>query len=94
MIRRRIRTEDVLVYLGVTDRRAFLERLRAEGLFEGDEVEPEEADDLRLAQVLMEELGVNAAGVEVVLHLRKRLFALEQRARVLVGALESTRKRR
>ena len=94
MIRRRIRTEDVLVYLGVTDRRTFLDHLRAEGLFEDDEVEPEEADDLRLAQVLMEELGVNAAGVEVVLHLRKRLFALEERARVLAGVLESTRKRR
>jgi hypothetical protein len=93
MSQRRVRTEEVLVFLGVTDRRAFLERLRAEGLFESEEIEPEEADDLRLAHVLMDELGVNAAGVEVVLHLRKRLFALEERARTLAGVLESTRKR-
>mgnify|MGYP003344536334 CR=1 FL=1 len=63
---------------------------RAEGLFEAEEVEPEEADDLRLAQVLMEELGVNAAGVEVALHLRKRLLALEERARALAEVLESS----
>lgn len=94
MSRSRIRTEEVLVYLGVRNRSAFLERLRAEGLFEAEEIEPEEAHDLRLAQVLMEELGVNAAGVEVVLHLRKRLFALEERARALADALESTRKGR
>lgn len=92
MSQRRIRTEEVLVYLGVSDGRAFLERLRKEGLFESEEVEPEEADDLRIAQVLMEELGVNAAGVEVVLHLRKRLFALEDRARALAEVLESTRR--
>jgi len=92
MSHRRIRTEEVLVYLGVADRHAFLARLRAEGLFEGEEIEPEEAEDLRLAKVLIEELGVNAAGVEVVLHLRKRLFALEDRARALADALESTRK--
>ena len=41
MSRQRIRTEEVLVYLGVADR-SFLERLRAEGLFEGDERVPEE----------------------------------------------------
>lgn len=89
MTGRSVRIEEVLVYLGVGDRRAFLEALRAEGMFETEEIEPEQADELRLAQVLMEELGVNAAGVDVVLHLRKRLFALEQRARALAEALES-----
>jgi hypothetical protein len=92
MSRRRIRIEEVLVYLGVEA--SFLERLREEGLFQSDEIEPEEAEDLRLATVLMEELGVNPAGVEVVLHLRRRLFALEGRARVLAEALESTQRRR
>lgn len=42
---------------------------------------PEQAEDLRLAKVLVEELGVNAAGIEVALHLRRRLLALEHRAR-------------
>jgi len=94
MSRSRIRTEEVLLYLGVKERVSFLERLRSEGLFEGDELEPEEAEELRLAQVLMEELGVNAAGVDVALHLRRRLFALEARARALVETLDRERKQR
>jgi hypothetical protein len=88
MTHRRVRTSEVLVYLGAEEHAAFFQRLRQEGLFEGEELEPEEADELRLAQLLMEELGVNAAGVEVALHLRRRLFALEQRARALAEALE------
>lgn len=94
MSRRRVRTEEVLVYLGVEERVSFLTQLRREGLFEGDELEPQEAEELRLAAVLMEELGVNAAGVDVALHLRRRLFALEARARALGEALDRERKKR
>ena len=90
----RIRTEEVLVYLGVKERVSFLEQLRSEGLFQGEELEPEEAEELRLAQLLMEELGVNAAGVDVALHLRRRLFALEARTRALVEALDRERRKR
>jgi hypothetical protein len=86
--RGRIRTEEVLVFLGVERSSGFLESLRREGLFEADDLDPDEADDLRLARVLIEDLGVNPAGVEVALHLRRRLFALERRARVLAGVLE------
>ena len=92
MVARRIRTEEVLVYLGV-ERSTFLERLRKEGLFEGEELDPAEADELRLARLLMEELDVNAAGVEVALHLRRRLLALEARARALAEVLEGTDRR-
>ena len=94
MTRRSIRTSEVLVFLGAEEHAAFLERLRQEGLFEGDELAPEEAEELRFAKVLMEELGVNAEGVEVALHLRRRLFALEQRARAFVEALDRDRKDR
>ena len=87
MVTRRIRTEEVLIYLGA-EHASFLERLRKEGLFEGEELDPAEADELRLAQLLMEDLDVNAAGVEVALHLRRRLLALEARARALAEALE------
>ena len=92
MSRRRIRIDEVLVFLGAEG--TLLERLRAEGLFEADELEPEEAEDLRLAKLLMEELDVNAAGVEVVLHLRRRLLALEERARALAEALDAASRRR
>jgi len=94
MSSRRIRTEEVLVYLGVEESVSFLEPLRKEGLFEGDELEPQEAEELRLAMVLMEELGVNAAGVDVALHLRRRLFALEARTRALAEALGRERQKR
>ncbi len=88
MTRRSIRTSEVLVFLGAQEETAFFRRLREEGLFEGEELAPEEADELRLAKLLMEELGVNAEGVDVALHLRRRLFALEQRVRALADALE------
>jgi hypothetical protein len=94
MSRKRIRTEEVLVYLGVRERVSLLERLRGEGLFENDELEPQEAEELRLAMVLMQELGVNAAGVDVALHLRRRLFALESRTRALAEALEQELRKR
>lgn len=90
---RRIRTLEVLHYLGVEEDR-LLAQLRAEGLFVSDELAPEEADELRLAALLMEELGVNAAGVEVALHLRRRLFALEERARALAEAVDPKRGKR
>jgi hypothetical protein len=93
MSERRIRTEEVLLYLGIEDRAVFMQRLRSEGLFERDELEPEEAEELRLATVLIRELGLNAAGVDVALHLRRRLFALEQRARALADALDEVRKK-
>lgn len=89
---RRIFVEEVLVYLGV-EGKTFLAELRREGLFEADEIEPEQAEDLRFAKVLMEELGVNAAGVDVALHLRRRLLALEQRAQLLAKALEAESRR-
>jgi len=82
---RRVRTEEVVLYLGRG--RAVLERLRAEGLFESDELDPDEAEELRVASELMEELGVNPAGVGVALHLRRRLLALEARARAVARAL-------
>ena len=91
MMQRSIRTHEVLVFLGAEEETSFFQRLRAAGLFAGEELAPEEADELRLAKVLMEELGVNTEGVEVALHLRRRLFALEQRARALLEALERER---
>lgn len=94
MTRRSIRTSEVLVFLGAEKETAFFQRLREEGLFEGEELAPEEADELRLAKLLMEELGVNAEGVDVALHLRRRLFALELRARALADALGRERQKR
>ena len=84
----RARVEEILRFLGVDDP-ALLHDLRREGLFEGDDVSPEEADELRMAATLVRELGVNPAGVEVILHLRRRLVCLEERMRVTLVRLLS-----
>jgi hypothetical protein len=82
----RARVEEILRFLGVDDPE-LLRELRGEGLFEGDDVSPEEADELRMAATLVRELGVNPAGVEVILHLRRRLVVLEERMRVTLVRL-------
>ena len=69
---------EIVDHLGIPP--ATLERLREVGLFEEELLDPHEAEELRVAVVLVEELGVNAAGVQVALHLRRRLIALEGRA--------------
>jgi len=72
----RARVEEVLEYLGLKET-TILEELRSEGLFEEDWLEPNVADELRVEASLIHDLGVRAAGVEVVLHMRRRMLALE-----------------
>jgi len=72
----RVRVREVLAFLGV-EGAGVIESLREEGLFEAEELPPEEAEELRVAAVLMTDLGVNAAGVQVVLRLRRRLLTLQ-----------------
>lgn len=74
----RVRIVEVLQHLGLEDT-DLLARLRAEGLFEEDELEPDVAEELRVAVGLMRELEVNPAGVQVILHMRRRLLVLEHR---------------
>jgi len=69
---------EVLGFLGVTDPE-LLRLLRDEGLFEEEELESTEAEELRVAVLWMRDLGVNPAGVDVALQLRRRLLALEAR---------------
>jgi hypothetical protein len=73
---RLVQVREVLAFLGV-EGAGVIESLREEGLFESEEVPPEEAEELRVAAVLMTDLGVNAAGVQVVLRLRRRLLTLQ-----------------
>ena len=84
--REHIRIQEVLVHLGLDDGQ-LLRELREEGLFEADEINPQGADELRLAALMMEDLGVNPAGVQVALHLRRRLMALEARAAEMLTKL-------
>ncbi len=70
--------DEVLRFLG-GEHAERLRLMRREGLFVQDELTPGEAEDLRVALVLMSDLGVNAAGVAVILRMRRRMIALQRR---------------
>ena len=72
----RARIADVARFLGI-DRSDLVQRMQSEGLFESEELAPHEAEELRVAALLMRDLDVNPAGVEVILHMRRRLLALQ-----------------
>lgn len=75
---RRTSVVEVLRFLGL-ERSSLLDDLRREGLFEEEWLDAERAEELRVAASLMRELGVNPAGVDVALHMRRRMRALENR---------------
>lgn len=83
----RTQVAEVLRFLGVDDPE-LLRMLRSEGLFEQDELESVEAEELRVAVLWMRDLGVNPAGVDVALQLRRRLLALEARLRETLEQLQ------
>jgi hypothetical protein len=78
---------EVLRFLGVDDPE-LLRLLRSEGLFEQEEIDSVEAEELRVAVLWMRDLGVNPAGVDVALQLRRRLLVLEGRLREALEQLE------
>jgi hypothetical protein len=82
----RTQVAEVLRFLGADEE--LLGLLRSEGLFEAEELEPIEAEELRVAVLWMRDLGVNPAGVDVALQLRRRLLALEARLRDALEALD------
>ena len=74
--------------------RALLQQLREGGFLprEDARVEPEHAEVARVAHTLVHELEVNWAGVEVALHLRSRLVAVEaQMAELIVFVKQRSR---
>lgn len=75
---RRTSVVEVLRFLGL-EGSTLLADLRSEGLFEDEWLDAERAEELRVAASLIGELGVNPAGVDVALHMRRRMLALEAR---------------
>lgn len=73
----RTSVKEILRLLEIEDT-SILEALRREGLFQEDFVGPDAAEELRVALTLVRDLGVNPAGVEVALHLRRRVLVLQQ----------------
>lgn len=77
---RRSSVSEVLRFLGLESTN-LLDELRQEGLFEDEWLDADAAEELRVAASLMRELGVNPAGVDVALHMRRRMLTLEARMR-------------
>ncbi len=73
----RTTVKEVLRLLGIDDPQV-IDELRREGLFEEDFLGPQGADELRVAVTLVRELGVKPAGVEVILHMRRRMLGFRQ----------------
>jgi hypothetical protein len=78
VVTRRATVSEVLRFLGL-EGSTLLDELREEGLFEEELLDAERAEELRVAASLMRELGVNPAGVDVALHMRRRMMTLEAR---------------
>ena len=68
-----------LLELGFLHPRPTLERERV--------IPVEEAEELRVARTLSEELEVNTPGVEIILHMRRRHLELQREMDELVRAL-------
>jgi MerR family transcriptional regulator, heat shock protein HspR len=47
----------------------------------------EEVDRIRVAQILMREMGVNLAGVEVALHMREQLIHMRRELAIILRRL-------
>ena len=84
--------------LQISDR--FLEELEAEDIVQsisepGGEKRylPREAEKVRVAHVLVEDMGVNLEGVEVIIRMRETMFAMRsQMDRILECVLDDIKK--
>ncbi|MEO8604334.1 MAG: chaperone modulator CbpM [bacterium] len=87
-----VRLTEVCAQLHVDDE--LLSIVRAEGFLEIKEtvesepvISPEDAERLRLITVLVRELDVNLAGVEVILHMHADLCSMQQQFDTILQTL-------
>lgn len=100
MTARWVRLREVCARLAIDE--ALLREVREEGLVEikhatDDENEVMSADDaerLRLIALLMREMDVNMAGVEVILHLREDMLAMRRQFDEIMRAMVEEMRRR
>jgi MerR family transcriptional regulator/heat shock protein HspR len=92
MARKYLRITEVIKICGVEE--DFLERLERESVIrpvrrQRRKVYPlDQVDRVRVAHVLIDELGLNLEGAEVVLHMRSQMIAMQQQFRELMRRLE------
>lgn len=99
MTARYLRLHEVCVQLAIDD--VLLREVCDEGLVQvkqttGEEavISAEDADRLRVITVLMREMDVNLAGVEVILHMREDVTAMQRQFDDILRALVVELRRR
>jgi MerR family transcriptional regulator/heat shock protein HspR len=91
MARKYLRVTEVIKVCGVEE--DFLDRLERESMIQPVtrqrlKVYPlDQVDRVRIAHVLIDELGVNLEGAEVVLHMRSQMMALQRQMSRLMRRL-------
>ncbi len=80
---------ELLAFL--SDDRDLLDRLHEEGILMSPlerAYSKEEAEHARVARVLVREMDVNLAGVDIILHMRRQILALRSRMIDLMEELQ------
>ncbi len=93
MVTKFVKIREVCVQLQIEDR--LVRQVAKEGLVEivtptsGEDevVSAEDADRLRVISVLMQEMEVNLAGVEVILHMREEALSMRRQFDEVVSTL-------
>lgn len=96
MARKYLRISEVVEICGVDE--AFVKRLERESvvraivsqnrkLYSLDQV-----DRVRVARLLIEEMGVNLEGAEVVLHMREQMITMQRQVKELVSRLSEAKR--
>lgn len=95
MARKYLRITEVVKICGVDE--AFVERLERESVIraiisQNRKLYPlDQVDRVRVARLLIEEMGVNLEGAEVVLHMREQMIAMRRHLRELMRLLDEHR---
>lgn len=99
MTPRYLRLADVCVRLAIDDQ--FVRSVCAEGLLEikhtvddADVISAEDAERLRLISLLVRDMDVNLAGVEVILHMRDDLCSMQRQFDEILHTLVEELRRR
>jgi MerR family transcriptional regulator, heat shock protein HspR len=92
MARKYLRITEVVELCGVDKK--FVRRLERERVIRALTRENrklyslDQVDRVRVARLLMEELGLNLEGIEVVLHMREQMIAMQRQVRELFRRLD------
>jgi MerR family transcriptional regulator/heat shock protein HspR len=95
MARKYLRITEVVEICGVDE--AFVKRLEREHVIRATNSQNrklyslDQVDRVRVARLLIEEMGVNLEGTEVVLHMREQMITMQRQVKELLRRLNETK---